>query len=231
MVDVAGNVRIVQERVAEAAASVGRRPEDVTILGATKKVPVDRINEALAAGLRVIGENYVQEAQKKIPHLHGLASVHFIGHLQTNKAKYAVRLFDTIECVDSERLARELDKRAAGVGKVLDVLLEVNIGDQATKAGVPPAELLELVEKVAPLEHLRIRGLMAMPPFTEDPEDSRPYFRELFALARKVNEAAPPGVSLEELSMGMSHDYPIAVQEGATIVRVGTALFGPRPPT
>lgn len=231
MVEVAANLRIIRERVAEAAASVGREPDEVTILGATKKVPAERINEALAAGLRVIGENYVQEAQGKIPQLDNPESVHFIGHLQTNKARHAVKLFDVIECVDSERLAGELDKRAGAAGKVLDVLLEVNLGDQATKAGVAPAELLGLVEKVAPLEHLHVCGLMAMPPFTEDPEDSRPYFRQLFDLAQQVREAGVPGVAMDQLSMGMTHDYPIAVQEGATLVRIGTGLFGPRPVT
>jgi len=229
MVDVAANLRVIQQRVAEAAERSARRAEDVTILGAAKKVPPDRVNCAIEAGLRAVGENYVQEAQDKLPLLRGPVSLHFIGHLQVNKARHAVQLFDVVQSVDSVRLAQELDKRAAAVGKTLEVLIEVNLGGEETKSGVPPAELRALAAQVAPLANLNVRGLMCMPPFSADPEQSRPFFRRLRALAEEVGAAGIPRVSMDQLSMGMTHDYPLAVEEGATLVRVGTGLFGPRP--
>jgi pyridoxal phosphate enzyme (YggS family) len=228
MVDVAANLRVIQQRVAEAAERSARRAEDVTILGAAKKVPPERVNCAIEAGLRAVGENYVQEAQEKLPHLRGPVSLHFIGHLQTNKARHAVQLFDVVQSVDNVRLAQELDRRAKAVGKTLDVLIEVNLGGEETKAGVPPAELRALAEQVAPLANLNLRGLMCMPPYFADPEQSRPFFRRLRALAEEVGAAGIPRVSMDQLSMGMSHDYPLAVEEGATVVRIGTGLFGPR---
>ncbi|NCO37073.1 MAG: YggS family pyridoxal phosphate-dependent enzyme [Armatimonadetes bacterium CG_4_10_14_3_um_filter_66_18] len=227
--DVAANLRVIQQRVAEAAERSARRAEDVTILGAAKKVPPDRVNCAIEAGLRAVGENYVQEAQDKLPLLRGPVSLHFIGHLQVNKARHAVQLFDVVQSVDSVRLAQELDKRAAAVGKTLEVLIEVNLGGEETKSGVPPAELRALAAQVAPLANLNVRGLMCMPPFSADPEQSRPFFRRLRALAEEVGAAGIPRVSMDQLSMGMTHDYPLAVEEGATLVRVGTGLFGPRP--
>jgi len=229
MVDVAANLRVIQQRVAEAAERSARRAEDVTILGAAKKVPPDRVNCAIEAGLRAVGENYVQEAQDKLPLPRGPVSLHFIGHLQVNKARHAVQLFDVVQSVDSVRLAQELDKRAAAVGKTLEVLIEVNLGGEETKSGVPPAELRALAAQVAPLANLNVRGLMCMPPFSADPEQSRPFFRRLRALAEEVGAAGIPRVSMDQLSMGMTHDYPLAVEEGATLVRVGTGLFGPRP--
>ena len=228
MVDVAANLRVIQERVAEAAGKSGRRVEDVTILGAAKKVDPDRINCALEAGLRAVGENYVQEAQEKIPLLQYPVSLHYIGHLQTNKARHVVELFDMVESVDSMRLARELGKRAGAVGKQIDVLLEVNLGGEESKSGVAPDQLIPLAEQMAPLDNLRVCGLMAMPPSFGDPEDSRPFFQQLRELADQLREANLPGIEPEELSMGMTHDYHVAVEEGAMIVRIGTGLFGPR---
>lgn len=229
MVDVAANLAGIRARVAEAAGRSGRSADDVTVLGASKKVEPGRINQAIRAGLTGIGENYVQEAQEKIPLLEGPIRLHFIGHLQTNKAKLAARLFDTIQSVDSLRLATELSKRAAALEKTLDVLIEVNLGDESTKAGVPPAEVGALVGQIAPLDNLRLRGLMAMPPLFGDPEQSRPYFRQLRELAESVRATNPSGVAMDQLSMGMTHDYPVAVEEGATLIRIGTGLFGPRP--
>jgi len=228
MVDVAANFRVIQERVAEAARKSGRVADQITIVGAAKQVEPARVNEAIAAGLGVVGENYIQEARAKVPHLQGPVTLHFIGRLQTNKAKQAVELFSMVQCVDRLSLGQELAKRARAAGRALDVLLEVNLAGEQTKSGVSPEGLVPLAEQLAPLDSLRVCGLMAMPPFAEDPEASRPYFRRLRQLREELEAAGIPGISPRELSMGMSSDYPVAIEEGATIVRIGTALFGPR---
>jgi pyridoxal phosphate enzyme (YggS family) len=213
-----------------AARRGGRNIGEITLVAAAKDVELKKIKEAIAAGVRVFGENYVQEAREKIEKTkrHHL-SWHFIGHLQKNKAKYAVELFDVIQTVDSIELAKELSKRAK---KPIAVLIEVNIAGEKTKAGVGAKQVAKLARQIAELENLALKGLMAIPPYYEDPEMSRPFFVTLRRLAERINKEKIPGVFLHDLSMGMSHDFEMAIEEGATIVRIGTAIFGERkPPT
>jgi pyridoxal phosphate enzyme (YggS family) len=176
----------------------------------------------------ILGENRVQEAREKIEVIGHAACWHLIGHLQTNKAKYAVRLFQLIHSVDTIELAREIDRQAAKTGKVQNILIEVNIAGEASKAGMAVKESPALVREASKLKHLAIQGLMTMPPFSEDPEESRPYFCVLRELARSIEQEKIPGVFMKELSMGMSGDFEVAIEEGATMVRVGTAIFGER---
>ena len=225
---IADNLKTVQDRIASAATRAGRDPSSVKLVVVTKTVDAGRIREAVAAGAMILGENRVQEAKEKIEQLGPLASWHLIGRLQTNKAKFAVRLFSLVHSVDSLELAQELDRQAAKIGKVQDVLIEVNIAGEASKAGVGVADTPGLVREAAKLEHISIKGLMTMPPYSEDPEDSRPCFRRLPELASAIAKENIANVSMQELSMGMSGDFETAVEEGATLVRVGTAIFGER---
>ena len=228
MGNIRDNVLRVREAMEKAAERVGRRPEEIRLVAASKTVDVERIRSAVEAGITVFGENYVQEAKRKREAIEEPVSWHFIGHLQKNKAKYAVQLFDMIHSVDSIALAEELDKRAGRVSRRMDVLIEVNLAGEATKSGVGEKDALPLIHEINGLAHLRFRGLMTMPPFFEDPEESRPYFVRLRGLAeRVVSDGLHPGPL--ELSMGMSNDFLVAIEENATLVRVGTAIFGPRP--
>jgi len=219
--EIRSNLDRVHEAIARACARVGRPPESVLLIAVSKTVDVERIKRAVAAGVAALGENRVQEARDKIDVLGRPVPWHLIGHLQTNKARDAARLFDWIHSVDRLDLAQELDRRARAIGRTLDALVEVNLGEEPQKGGVRPDELKPLLEALSGLAALRIRGLMAIPPVAADPEQSRPHFRRL----RELREAA----GLEHLSMGMSADYEVAVEEGATMVRVGTAIFGARP--
>ena len=216
-------------RIARAADSSGRAPEDVKLVAVSKTKPAASIRQALDAGLEVFGENYIQEAREKVNELAASrARWHFIGHLQSNKAKYAVRLFDLIHSVDSEKLARELNKQAARIDKVQAVLVQVNISAEDSKSGTSREKAVELVKTISTLENLALKGLMTMPPFFDDPEKARPYFKALCELRNHIRDLAIPGVSLEELSMGMTGDFEAAIAEGATLVRIGTAIFGGR---
>jgi len=219
----------VRERIEIASRRVGRDPGSVTLVAVTKTVGPDRIRQAIEAGLKVFGENYIQEAQKKIDALQTDVRWDFIGHLQKNKAKYAVRLFDLIHSVDSFSLAEELNRSAQKAGKVQPILLQVNLGGEETKSGAPEEEILRMMEQTGRLEAVSIRGLMTLPPYSDDPENSRPHFRKLRLLQEQLNRLKSHGVSMGELSMGMSGDFEVAVEEGATLVRIGTAIFGPRP--
>lgn len=214
-------------RVARAAAKCGRKGEDVRLVAVGKMQPVEFIGEALEAGLAVFGENYVQEAERKIrafPH----AEWHLIGKLQRNKVKKAVSLFSWIQTVDSLRLLGEISRRAEEAGKVMPVLVEVNLAGEKSKAGVDPEELAELIEAAPGLPGITLRGLMAIPPWTEDPEESRPYFVRLRGMLSDFVSRGGAGSEMTELSMGMSNDFEAAIEEGATMVRVGTAIFGSR---
>ena len=222
MQDIRGNLQRVLERVARAAERAGRRAEDVRLIAVSKTVEAERIAQALAAGVRALGENRVQEARAKIAELGRPAPWHLVGQLQTNKAKEAVDLFDVIHSLDRLELARELDKRARGRGRPVEALVQVNVAGEGQKGGVAPDGLPALLDAVAGLGHVRVRGLMAIPPEAPDAEGARPWFRAL----RKLGERH----GLVELSMGMSGDFEVAIEEGATMVRVGTAVFGPRPP-
>ena len=226
-VDFATNLARVRERIERAARRSGRRPGEITLVAVSKTFPAEAIRAAYAAGLRDFGENRVQEMSEKRAKLGDLdATWHFIGHLQSNKAKLAAELADRIDSVDSLGLAQKLD--AATAETRLKVLVEIHLGGEATKSGVREADLPSLAEGVAALPNLDLRGLMAVPPYSDDPEQVRPYFRRL----RELRDALSHQLSrpLPTLSMGMSHDFEIAIEEGSTEVRVGTALFGARPP-
>ena len=225
------NVAQVRERVAAACRRSRRVPDDVKLVAISKTFPPDSIRVAYEAGLRDFGENRVQEAMAKRPALSDLSITwHLVGHLQTNKAKAARELFHWVHSVDSFRLAQKLDQAASGGGR-LPVLLEVNLGEEASKAGVGESEIIQLAGQVSRLGTLEVRGLMVIPPFLDDPELVRPYFRRLRELAQEIESKNIPNVSMQELSMGMSHDFEVAIEEGATIIRVGTAIFGVRKQT
>ncbi|MCF8053488.1 MAG: YggS family pyridoxal phosphate-dependent enzyme [Desulfobacterales bacterium] len=222
-------IKRVLERIAEAAERAGRDPAEVGLVAVTKTHPAAAVREAADAGLSVFGENYVQEARDKIEALADLdLSWHFIGHLQRNKAKYAVDLFDLIHSVDSLKLAKEIDKQAAKRAKVQDVLVQVNLGNEPTKSGAGQDEAADLCREAARLEHVKIRGLMTMPPFFDEPEKARPFFAALRRLRDRIAALSIEGVFMEALSMGMTGDFEAAVEEGATWVRIGTAIFGER---
>jgi len=213
------NLARVEERIHTAAARCGRRRDQILVLAVTKKFPATTMREAWELGLREFGENYVQEFEGKRPELDGLdgARFHLIGHLQSNKARKAAELFDCIQTVDTAKLAERLSQ----TGKPLDIMIEVKLSAEQAKAGASPEDVPALVEAIRALPGLRLRGLMTMPPWSDDAEPSRPYFARLRELAERCG--------LNELSMGMSHDLEVAIEEGATCLRIGTALFGPRP--
>lgn len=223
------NVRLVLERIRHATRQSGRPDGSVCLVAATKSVGLDQIREGITAGLTVLGENRLQEALPKIEGLRGLpVQWHFIGHLQRRKARSVVGVFDLIHSVDSFELAQEIDKRAQEAGLRQAVLLEVNLEGESTKSGFRPDELEGLLPRLGALSHVEVKGLMAIPPPVSDPEQARPSFRRLRELAQRLSRQGIGTVSLEELSMGMSSDYAVAVEEGATMVRVGTAIFGAR---
>jgi pyridoxal phosphate enzyme (YggS family) len=215
----------VQERIEAAAIRSGRPASAVTLVAVSKTMPAEAIREAVAAGVRILGENRVQEAREKIARLPGLAEWHLIGHLQTNKAKLAVSLFSRVHSLDSIRLAGELDRYAEEAGKRLPCFVEVNVGEEAQKSGADEGEVRALLAETSRLSHIRIDGLMIVPPFVPDPEAVRPFFRRLRLLR---DQLVQEGFPLTELSMGMTHDFEVAIEEGATLVRIGTALFGSR---
>jgi PLP dependent protein len=210
--------REVEDRIQRAAARAGRRREDITIVAITKKFPAETIREAYQLGIRHFGENYLQEFEGKAPEVADLveATFHFVGHLQSNKARRAAELFQVIQTIDSERIARRLNE----FGSFKEVMLEVKLSGETAKSGAAPATLPALCEAVRGCPNLRLTGLMTMPPWSDDAEESRPYFQRLRLLAQELG--------LKSLSMGMSHDLEVAIEEGATHLRIGTALFGPR---
>ena len=219
------NLLRVTERIEKAAQNAGRNPKDIRLVAVSKTMETDRVREAIEAGVTILGENYVQEAQKKIEEIGKPVSWHFIGHLQTNKAKVVVRLFDVIHSVDSVALAEELNRRAQQANQKIPIMIEVNLSGEATKFGTEEEKVTSLAQGVLKLDHLSLEGLMTMPPYFDDPEMSRPYFVQLRELKERLVKG---GIPLKELSMGMSNDFEIAIQEGATYVRVGTAIFGAR---
>jgi len=224
---IAANLAQVTARIAEAAKASGRKPEQVRLVAVSKTHGADKVRQALKAGQLLFGENYVQESQAKIPEVGPGASWHFIGHLQSNKAKLAAGLFDVIQSVDRAKLARALDRHAGEQGRRLGVLLQVNVGGEAQKSGCAPDQAAPLAQEVAGLANLELMGLMTMPPFFNDPEAARPCFARLRELAAKLAPNLPP-TAMAHLSMGMSGDFEAAIAEGATLVRVGTAIFGER---
>ena len=216
---------MIEESVKELLAEL---PEGVHLVGAAKTRTPDEIDEAVAAGLKIIGENYVQEAERAFQVIGNRAKWHMIGHLQRNKAKKAVRVFDMIETVDSMKLAREIDKCCGKIGKIMPVLIEINSGEETQKAGVLPDDAIMLIQEMSVLEHIKIMGLMTMGPFTGDPEEARPYFVKTREIFEKLKQMNLPNVEMRYLSMGMSNSYKVALEEGANMVRIGTKLFGER---
>lgn len=229
--EVCENLKKIQEIVTVKARKVGRDPKDIKILGAIKAQPLEKILKAISCGLKFVGENYIQEARERIPFIkkkYPYVETHFIGHLQTNKVKYAIKLFDMIETVDRISLVDELQKRLSKENKFMDILIEVKLSDEETKTGCLPENLFKLIEYILEKgKNLNLKGLMTIPPYFEDKEKVRPYFAKLRELKEKIEKKYL--LNLPELSMGMSHDFDIAIEEGATIIRIGTALFGERP--
>jgi hypothetical protein len=225
--DIAANLAQVRERIAAAARAAGRDPSEVRLVAVSKTKPAAAVRQAWEAGQVLFGENYVQEARDKIAQVGPGPVWHLIGHLQSNKAKLAASLFAVVETVDRPKIARALDRHARELGKELGVLLQVNVSGEPQKSGCSPEEAEALAQEVAELPGLRLMGLMTMPPFFDQPERARPYFARLRELAQRLARNLPPG-SMDELSMGMSGDFEVAIAEGATLVRVGTAIFGAR---
>lgn len=201
-------------------------PKNVIIVGAVKSRRMDEIIKALKAGIQVIGENYVQEAEEAFAFIGRKARWHFIGHLQKNKVKKAVRIFDLIETVDSSSMAREIDKRCSSLKKIMSVLCEINIAKEEAKSGIDPGEIEALIREISSLQYVKVRGLMTMGPFMEAPEKIRPYFKKTKEIFEKVKSMHIPNVEMKYLSMGMSDSYQVAIEEGANIIRIGTKIFG-----
>ncbi len=225
------NIAAVYRRISHAAMRAGRDPGDVRLVAVTKTVDIERLKEAIDLGLRIFGESYVQEAQKKVSGLRPQVKRiewHLVGHLQRNKAKMAVELFDLIHSLDSIALAEELNKQAEKINKVQEVLIQVKLSEEGTKHGIPRENLMNLIKVVSEMKNLKLEGLMTMPPFFDDPEMARPYFRGLRELRDNINELRVTRYELRDLSMGMSNDFEVAIEEGATMVRIGTAIFGER---
>jgi PLP dependent protein len=223
------NLENIKQRIDQAALGAGRDPAEVRLVAVTKTVTLDRLKEAVAAGHTLFGENYVQEAKRKITELGPGLTWHFIGHLQSNKAKAAVELFDLIHSVDRLRLAQALEQAAARRGKVQKILLQVNLAGEASKSGTTPEAAQDLLRQISQMSHLEVLGLMTMPPWLDDPDQVRPYFRDLRQLRDRLRDLRLVDGDLPELSMGMTGDFEVAVAEGATLVRIGTAIFGARP--
>jgi len=231
---VSDNISQILERIAAAAHRANRNPDEIALMAVTKTFPPEGIREAYDAGLRLFGENRVQEFAGKAAALSNLreAAWHMIGHLQSNKAAKAAELFSAVDSLDSVRLAEKLNAAAQQLGKKLAVLIEISIAGEAAKSGIQPDsnELEELLQSAPSLNHLEFRGLMTVPPFSDKPEEARPYFRKLRLLRDDIAQRRLPRIELTVLSMGMSHDFEIAIEQGSTCVRLGTAIFGDRPP-
>jgi len=219
----------IEKQIREAAEKAGRNPDEIRLVAVSKIKPADMVREARDAGQTIFGENYIQEAVAKIEEV-GDDSIewHFIGHLQSKKSKYATGVFTLIHSVDSLKLAKEINKQAAKKEVVQPILIQVNTSGEESKSGTTAEEVIELVREVASLENVAVKGLMTMPAFFDDPEGARPYFRQLRLIRDRIEALDIPGVEMKELSMGMSGDFEVAIEEGATLVRVGTAIFGAR---
>jgi len=232
-VTIASNLAAIRDRIAQAAQRAKRNPADIALMAVSKTQPAANIIEAYAAGQRLFGENRVQEFADKFPQLADLheAELHMIGHLQSNKTAKAAEIFHAVDSIDSAKLAQRLNDAAQQLGKSVDVLIEINIGGEQAKSGIAPnsPELESVLTQAPNWKCLHIRGLMTVPPFTEDPECARPHFRQLRELRDRLAERNLPSVTLDVLSMGMSHDFEVAIAEGSTCVRIGTAIFGTRP--
>ncbi|HHW06587.1 MAG TPA: YggS family pyridoxal phosphate-dependent enzyme [Clostridia bacterium] len=228
MRDIKTNVAEIQERIAKAAERFGRKPEEIELVAVTKTVSAERIREALSAGIRHLGENRVQELVAKYEELGPVANWHLIGHLQTNKVKYIVDKVVLVHSLDRWSLAEELQKRAAAAGRVIPVLVQVNVAGEETKFGLHRDEVIPFLDRLMALANLKVQGLMTIAPLVDDPEEVRPVFRSLYRLAREIDNLHYPRVEMRYLSMGMTNDYEVAVEEGANMVRIGSGIFGQR---
>lgn len=226
--DIPENLAKIWESMSQAAGRAGRSPSDIRLVAVSKTVGVDAIRKAVEAGVTIFGESYIQEARPKIPQINGPVRWDFIGHLQRNKVRHAVGLFHMIHSVDSLALAQEINRMAMNREQGVRILVEVNMSGEKAKSGIDPAGAGDLVREMASLPHLSLEGLMTMPPYSDDPENSRAYFRALRNLRDRLNEGFRGALALKELSMGMSSDFEVAIEEGATLIRVGTAIFGER---
>ncbi len=223
------NLKKIRDDIRAAAQKSGWDPSRVTLIAVSKRKPRDMIQQAIDAGQRDFGENYIQEAMEKIDILGRKSAIwHFIGHLQSNKAKFAVKYFDLIHTVDTVKLAGEINRQARKIGKIQEILLQVNIARETTKSGAEENEIIDIAKQAGQFDHLHISGLMCMPPFFDDPEDARIYFKRLKQISENIERLNLPHTDMTHLSMGMSNDFTVAVEEGATLVRVGTAIFGAR---
>ncbi len=227
-INISDNINTIKQRIVSAAVKCGRDPDSIKLLAVTKTIPTAYIIKAIDAGITMFGENYVQEAKDKIAAVGCRARWHMIGHLQTNKAKYVVKLFDYVQSVDRLELAQELDKRAGLINRKLNVLIEVNISGEESKNGIPADDTLALIKQMVGLTNLAVRGLMTMAPYSHNPENARPYFSALRNLRDNISRQRISGIQMEELSMGMTDDFEVAIEEGATIIRIGRAIFGQR---
>ena len=229
MTNVKENYLNVKNEIKTIAENCGRNPHDILLVAVSKKHTCEIINKGIAAGIEILGENYIQEATDKIELIgNKTVSWHFIGHLQSNKAKYAVKYFDLIHSVDTIKLAREINKQAKKINKIQNILMQINISGEESKSGADEKDAIILAEQISRLPNINLQGLMGMPPFYNDPEKARPYFSALFNIKEAINNEHIQGVNLLHLSMGMSGDFQTAIEEGSTMVRVGTAIFGPR---
>ena len=228
------NLENVLKRIQSTAIHCGRTPESVRLVAVTKTVPAHRIKVAIEAGASIFGENYVQEARDKILELSACpVSWHFIGTLQSNKAKYVVKLFDLIHSVDSVKLAMEIDKQAGKIEKIQDILIQINVAGEAQKSGISPGQALNMLKDISRFKNISVKGLMTMPPYFYEPERVRPFFKQLRELSNRLKKelsdlSCTTHIRLDELSMGMTGDFEAAIEEGATLVRIGTAIFGER---
>ena len=219
----------IETKVQEAALRAGRNPEEIRLVAVSKTKPVEMVAEAFEAGQRIFGENYIQEAVEKIQRLEEKdIQWHFIGHLQSKKSKYAAGNFELIHSVDSLKLATEINKQAAKKGVLQNILIQVNTSGEESKSGTTEVEVVQMIREIAELKHVAIKGLMTMPAFFDDPEGARPFFKQLRQIKERIETLVIPNVEMKELSMGMTGDFEVAIEEGATLVRVGTAIFGPR---
>ncbi|MCP4118787.1 MAG: YggS family pyridoxal phosphate-dependent enzyme [Desulfobacteraceae bacterium] len=229
MNDIKNRLQTIQDEIRSAAGAAGRNPDEVLLVSVSKRKSAALVKEAVDAGVTILGENYIQEAIDKIETLGEIpAAWHFIGHLQSNKARFAVKHFDLIHTVDSLKLAREINKQAKKIGKVQKILIQINISEEASKSGTGADEALALAKEISPFENVSVRGLMGMPPFFDAPEKARPFFKAMAEIKSAIEGENIPNISMEHLSMGMSGDFRVAIEEGATMVRIGTAIFGER---
>lgn len=221
------NLERITEKIGKKSELVGRNPREMTLVAVTKTVEADRVEEAIVAGVNIIGESRVQEAKEKYRKVKSKVVWHLVGHLQRNKAKDAVKIFDLIHSVDNAKLAKEIDKQARKIGKIQKILIEVNVSGEESKYGLNPEEVITFLQEVSVLPNVKIEGLMAMAPLGENPEDSRPYFRKLKELLEETKAKNIENVEMVYLSMGMSNDFEVAIEEGSNMVRIGRAIFGP----